>query len=155
MEKQGNTTITVRATINAPVEIVWDLWTDPKHIIHWNNATVDWHTTKAENDLKVGGRFLSRMEAKDGSSGFDFAGEYSGVIKYSQIEYTIGDGRNVQVLFIPEGNITTVMEAFEAEQVNTADMQRAGWQSILDNFKRYAEMHVNPERERLLLGKTD
>jgi uncharacterized protein YndB with AHSA1/START domain len=142
METKGNTIITVRATINAPVETVWNLWTDPKHIIHWNNATDDWCTPKAENDLKAGGRFLSRMEAKDGSSGFDFTGKYSKISQYRQIEYTIDDGRNVQVLFIPEGNMTTVMEAFEAEQMNPAEIQRAGWKAILDNFKKYVEMQV-------------
>ena len=136
------TIITVRATIYAPVEKVWNLWTDPKHIIHWNSASDDWHTIKAENDLRVGGRFLSRMEAKDASSGFDFTGIYSKVEQHKQIEYTIDGGRNVQVLFVPGGNVTTIMEAFEAEQTNPEEMQQAGWQAILDNFKEYVEVSM-------------
>lgn len=105
------TIITVRTTIYAPVEKVWNLWTDPNHIIHWNKASEEWHTPKAENDLRVGGRFSIRMEARDGSSGFDFAGKYTKVEHHKQIEYTMDDGRNVQVLFIPQENVTTVMEA--------------------------------------------
>ena len=139
------TIITVRATIYAPVEKVWNLWTDPKHIIHWNSASDDWHTPKAENDLRVGGRFLSRMEAKDASSGFDFTGIYSKVEQHKQIEYTIDGGRNVQVLFVPGGNVTTIVEAFEAEQTNPEEIQQAGWQAILDNFKEYVEVSMKPK----------
>jgi uncharacterized protein YndB with AHSA1/START domain len=139
MNIQEKTIITVRTTINAPVEKVWNLWTDPAHILCWNYASEDWHTPKAENDLRVGGRFLARMEAKDGSAGFDLTGKYSKVEKNSQLEYIIDDGRNVQVLFIPQGNVTTVMEAFEAEQTNSEEMQQAGWQAILDNFRKYVE----------------
>jgi uncharacterized protein YndB with AHSA1/START domain len=139
--------ITVQATINAPVEKVWKLWTDPEHIVKWNNASDDWHTPRAENDLRAGGRFLSRMEARDGSSGFDFAGKYTTVEHYRQIEYVLDDGRNVQVIFIPRGNVTTVTEAFEAEQTNTEEMQEAGWQAILDNFKKYAE--ASEKREKM------
>jgi uncharacterized protein YndB with AHSA1/START domain len=132
-------TIKIRATIKAPVEKVWNLWTDPKHIIQWNNASDDWHTPKSENDLLVGGKFLSRMEAKDGSLGFDFAGEYSKIELFKQINYTIGDGRKVKVSFVSKGNETTVTETFEAEQTHTIEMQQTGWQSILDNFKKYVE----------------
>ncbi|MCK9423207.1 MAG: SRPBCC family protein [Bacteroidales bacterium] len=132
-------TIKIRATIKAPVEKVWNLWTDPKHIIQWNNASDDWHTPKSENDLHVGGKFLSRMEAKDGSLGFDFAGEYSKIELFKQINYTIGDGRKVKVSFVSKGNETTVTETFEAEQTHTIEMQQTGWQSILDNFKKYVE----------------
>jgi uncharacterized protein YndB with AHSA1/START domain len=139
MNIQEKTIITVRTTINAPVEKVWNLWTDPAHILRWNYASDDWHTPKAENDLRVGGRFLARMEAKDGSAGFDLTGKYSKVEQNSQLEYIIDDGRNVQVLFIPQGNVTTVMEAFEAEQTNSEEMQQAGWQAILDNFRKYVE----------------
>lgn len=139
MEAPEKTIITIGAAINAPVEKVWDLWTNPNHIIQWNNASDDWHTPKAENDLKTGGRFLSRMEARDGSSGFDFAGVYRIVDPYNRIEYTIDDGRNVQISFVSRGNTTVVTEAFEAEQTYPVDMQRAGWQSILDNFKKYTE----------------
>ncbi len=137
--------ITVQATINAPVEKVWKFWTGPEHIVNWNNASDDWHTPRAENDLRAGGRFLSRMEARDGSSGFDFAGKYSTVEHYRQIEYVLDDGRNVQVIFIPRGNVTTVTEAFEAEQTNTTEMQEAGWQAILDNFKKYTEASEKKE----------
>ena len=142
MATAQKTIITVQATINAPVEKVWKLWTGPEHIVNWNNASDDWHTTRAENDLRAGGRFLSRMEARDGSSGFDFSGKYSIVEQYRQIEYVLDDGRNVQVIFIPRGNVTTVTEAFEAEQTNTIEMQKTGWQAILDNFKKYAEASV-------------
>ena len=139
MDIQEKTIITVRTTIYAPVEKVWNLWTDPVHIIHWNFASDDWHTPKAENDLRAGGRFLARMEAKDGSAGFDFTGKYSKVEQNRQLEYIMDDGRNVQVLFIPQGNVTTVMEAFEAEQTNSYEMQQSGWQAILDNFRKYVE----------------
>jgi len=140
MEKPEKTIITVRATINAPVEKVWEFWTDPRHIVHWNNASDDWYTPVAENDLKAGGRFLSRMEARDGSSGFDFTGQYSKVELNSQIEYILDDGRNVQVTFVSGGNVTIVTEAFEAEQTNSKELQEAGWQAILDNFKKYVEI---------------
>src|SRR6266481_2238277 len=93
------TVITVAATVNAPIVKVWDSWTNPEHIIKWNNASDDWHTTKAENDLRVGGKFLSRMEAKDGSFGFDFGGVYDEVKTNELIAYTIGDGRKVKVNF--------------------------------------------------------
>jgi uncharacterized protein YndB with AHSA1/START domain len=131
--------ITVATEIHAPVEKVWIFWTDPKYIIHWNKASDDWHTPKADNNLRVGGRFLSRMEAKDGSSGFDFTGKYTRVEEYSLIEYTIDDGRNVKVSFVSDGHITTVTEAFEAEQENSSEMQKEGWQNILDNFRKYVE----------------
>lgn len=146
METEDKTIITVQASINAPVEKVWKLWTDPEHIVKWNNASDDWHTPRAENDLRAGGRFLSRMEARDGSSGFDFTGKYSTVELNKQIEYILDDGRNVQVIFIPRGNVTTVTEAFEAEQENTIEMQEAGWQAILDNFKKYAEASDKKEK---------
>ena len=132
-------TITIRALIKAPVEKVWELYTVPEHIMHWNNATDDWHTTRAENDLKPGGNFLSRMEAKDGSSGFDFYGTYEKVITNELIEYILGDGRKVQVTFNENKNGTFIEIKFEAESMNSIEMQRSGWQAILDNFKKYAE----------------
>ena len=131
--------ITVETTINAPIEKVWHLWTDPKHIVHWNNASDDWHTPKAENDLRVGGRFLSRMEAKDGSFGFDFTGEYTKVDKQREIEYQLEDERKVKITFVSNGTQTVVTETFEAEDMHSIDLQRTGWQSILNNFKKYAE----------------
>ena len=133
------TVITVGAEINAPVEKVWEFWTDPKHIVRWNNASDDWHTPKAENDLRVGGKFLSRMEAKDGSMGFDFIGVYSKIEPLRQIEYTLEDDRTVQISFAADGDKTTVTETFEAEQENTLELQQFGWQSIVNNFKRYVE----------------
>lgn len=133
------TTITVSANVNAPVEKVWALWTKPEHIVNWNNAIAEWHTPKAENDLREGGRFNFRMEARDGSMGFDFNGEYTKVIPNQEIEYRLADGRKVTVLFTAEGNATEIKESFEAEDMNPEELQRSGWQAILDNFKQYAE----------------
>jgi uncharacterized protein YndB with AHSA1/START domain len=134
--------ITVETRIKAPVKKVWNLWTDPKHIINWNNASEEWHTPRAENDLRTGGKFMSRMEAIDGSMGFDFTGEYGKIEPMKRIEYTIADGRKVQILFVSEGDITKITESFEAEQLNPPELQKKGWQAILDNFKKYAEMQV-------------
>jgi uncharacterized protein YndB with AHSA1/START domain len=131
--------ITVRATINAPLETVWEKWTTPGDIMKWNNASEDWHTPHCENDLKTGGKFLSRMEAKDGSFGFDFYGIYTKVKPLELIEYTLGDNRKVKIAFGWYGNKTTIEEAFEAENSNPLDMQKAGWQAILDNFKKHVE----------------
>jgi uncharacterized protein YndB with AHSA1/START domain len=139
MEPKDKTKITVESTINAPVEKVWKLWTLPEHITKWNYASDDWHTPKAENDLRVGGKFLSRMEAKDGSFGFDFGGVYDEVKTNELIAYTIGDGRKVKVIFTNQGNTTKVTETFEAESQNSIEMQKNGWQAILNNFKKYAE----------------
>ena len=131
--------ITIRAIIDAPVEKVWKLWTDPRHIIHWNYASDDWQTTRAENDLRVGGKFLSRMEAKDGSTGFDFNGEYLKIENHKKIEYKLADDRKVQVSFESKANKTTVTSVFEAEQMNPVELQKEGWQAILDNFKKYVK----------------
>jgi uncharacterized protein YndB with AHSA1/START domain len=131
--------ITIQATINAPVEKVWKCWTAPEHIVKWNNASEDWHTTKAENDLRDGGQFLSRMEAKDGSFGFDFAGIYDEVKQYETIAYSLGDERKVQIHFTIEEGKTHVVETFDAEEMNSVELQRSGWQGILDNFKNYVE----------------
>lgn len=139
MKSSEKTKLTVQVTIHAPIEKVWNLWTDPNHIIKWNNASDDWHTPRAENDLRAGGKFLSRMEAKDGSFGFDFSGTYTNVEPLKKIEYTLEDERNVQIIFVAEGDKTTVTETFEAEQENSEELQQAGWQSILDNFKKYTE----------------
>lgn len=139
METQNKEIITVANTINAPVEKVWEYWTKPEHITQWNNASDDWHTPRAENDLRVGGSFSSRMEAKDGSFGFDFGGIYDAVKNNEYIEYTLGDGRKVKINFTGNDNSTKVTESFEAEAVNPVEMQRGGWQAILDNFKKYTE----------------
>ena len=132
-------TITIETTVKAPVEKVWKTWTSPEDIIKWNNASDDWHTTKSENDLRAGGKFLARMEAKDGSAGFDFGGIYDEVKTNELIEYTIGDGRKVKVIFSANGDQTKVTETFETENMHSSEMQRTGWQAILDNFKKYTE----------------
>lgn len=139
METKIKTAITVEATILAPVEKVWELWTTPHHIMKWNNASEDWHTPHAENDLRVGGRFVSRMAAKDGSMSFDFGGTYDQVKTNELIAYTMDDGRKTSVVFTKKGNQTYVSETFDAEGENSIEMQRAGWQAILNNFKKYAE----------------
>ncbi len=139
MESSNKTKITIQASIQAPVEKVWELWTKPEHIIKWSNASDDWHTPRAENDLRKGGKFLSRMEAKDGSMGFDFGGVYDEVRINKQIAYSIGDGRKVDISFNGNGNKTDVVETFEAESTNPVEMQRGGWQAILNSFKNYAE----------------
>ena len=139
METMNKTTITIENTVNAPVEKVWQYWTTPVHICKWNNASDDWHTPHAENDLRVGGKFLSRMEAKDGSFGFDFGGVYDDVKANELIAYTIADGRKVKVIFTSLGNDTKVVSTFEAENENPIELQRGGWQAILDNFKKYTE----------------
>ena len=126
-------------TVNAPVEKVWELWTAPEHITKWNNASDDWHTTRAENDLRVGGKFLARMEAKNGSFGFDFEGTYDEIKTNEAIAYTMSDGRKVKITFTNAGGATKVSETFEAETMNSIEMQRDGWQAILDSFKKYAE----------------
>ncbi len=139
METQTKTVITVESTINAPVAKVWECWTKSEHITRWNNASDDWHTPWARNDLRVGGSFVARMESKDGKMGFDFGGVYDAVRNNEYIEYTIGDGRKVMVSFRAKGNSTHIVESFEAEGTNPLEMQRAGWQAILDNFKKYTE----------------
>lgn len=132
-------TITVRSEINLPLNKVWKLWTTPEDIINWNFASDDWHTPEAVNDLRIGGSFKYRMEAKDGSFGFDFGGVYSKVILNKYIGYTIGDGRRVEISFVEKENKTEIIESFDAENTNPAELQQKGWQSILDNFKKYAE----------------
>ncbi|WNC16249.1 SRPBCC family protein [Brevibacillus brevis] len=139
METGSPITITVEAIVHCPVESVWKFWTEPKHITQWNNASDDWHTPYAENDLRVGGTFVSRMEAKDGSFGFDFGGVYDEVNLNESIAYTLGDGRKVKIAFIRQGDDTKIIESFDAEGTHTVEMQQAGWQAILDNFKKYAE----------------
>lgn len=131
--------ITVEVKVNAPLEKVWDYWTNPQHIVQWNYASDDWHAPNASNDLRVGGKFSSRMEAKDGSMGFDFEGEYTKVEQHIEIEYVLADARRVNIRFDSDGKETTVTETFDPENENTLELQRAGWQAILDNFKRYTE----------------
>src|SRR5512139_870598 len=128
--------ITVEATVAAPVEDVWRAWTTPEDIKQWNAASDDWHTTHASVDLRVGGGFSSRMEAKDGSAGFDFAGTYTQVVEHQLIECAFGD-RTLRVEFIDGNGGVTVRETFDAESTHSVEQQRAGWQAILDRFARH------------------
>jgi uncharacterized protein YndB with AHSA1/START domain len=132
--------ITVETEISQPVDKVWNCFTEAQHITEWNSASDDWHTPSAENDLRVGGSFKFRMEAKDKSMGFDLTGTYDEVVPKKWISYTLADGRKVEVNFADEGDGETYLtETFEAESVNPPEKQRAGWQAILDNFKKYVE----------------
>ena len=139
METTGATKITVETVVKAPVEKVWKYWSLPEHITKWCAASDDWHAPKAENDLTVGGKFSTRMEAKDGSFGFDFGGVYDDVKTNELIEYTMGDGRKVEIHFSANGNETKVVETFDAENTHSLEMQQGGWQAILNNFKNYTE----------------
>lgn len=134
-----NATITVKVTVNAPVEKVWQYWITPEHIIQWNNASEDWHTPRAVNDLRPNGKFNYRMEAKDRSFGFDFEGTYTTVKDKKLIEYLLDDSRKVQIRFETNNNTTVVTETFDPEDENSRELQQNGWQSILDNFKKYSE----------------
>jgi uncharacterized protein YndB with AHSA1/START domain len=135
------TNITVQTTVNAPAEKVWNFFNAPEHIVKWGSPSPDWHTTKAENDIRTGGTFLYRMEAKDGSFGFDFGGVYDDVKPNQAIAYTMGDGRKVKISFAKDGAAINLTETFEAETQNPLEQQQTGWQAILDNFKKYTETH--------------
>ncbi len=139
METGKKASITVEVEVNAPVQQVWKYWTEPQHITQWSFASDEWHAPNAENDLQAGGKFLTRMEAKDGSFGFDFAGVYDEVREHEFIAYTLGDGRKVAITFTGQGDSTKVVEVFDAEDTNPIDMQQAGWQAFMDNFKSYVE----------------
>ncbi len=132
-------TITVTATVNAPVEKVWKFWNEPKHIKGWAFASDDWHAPFSENDIRTGGTFKTTMAAKDGSFSFDFGGEYTDVQEHKVINYTMGDGRKVWVNFSSNGDATEIEETFEPESQNPIEMQQGGWQAILNNFKKYTE----------------
>ncbi len=131
--------IRISATTSRNIEKVWQVWTSPEDIKCWNAASDDWHTTHAEVDLRVGGKFLSRMEAKDGSFDFDFEGEYTNIVKPKLIEYSLGDGRKVRIEFLPLENATKIVETFDPEEQNPLEMQEKGWQAILDNFVKHVE----------------
>lgn len=134
-----SSSVTVGVVIHAPIEKIWQYWIDPQHIQKWYHASDDWHAPSASNDLRVGGKFTIRMEAKDGSSGFDFEGTYMTVEEYRKITYIILDGRMVEITFTQqEDGSYKVTEVFEAEDINSIEMQKAGWQAILDNFRKYA-----------------
>jgi uncharacterized protein YndB with AHSA1/START domain len=131
--------ITVTTIVAAPVSKVWEYWTTPEHICKWNNASDDWHTPRAENDLHPGGKFSYRMEARDGSFGFDFGGVYDVVLPEKHIAYTMEDGRKVAINFIENEGSTEITESFDPENVNSQELQRTGWQAILDNFKKHVD----------------
>jgi uncharacterized protein YndB with AHSA1/START domain len=133
------TRIQIGADIKAPVQKVWDLYNDAKHVVKWNNPSPDWHTPKAENDFRVGGNFVYTMAARDGSAQFDFGGTYDKVDKHKQVHYVMGDGRDVTVTYKEQNGGTRMDVDFEAETQNSIDMQRDGWQGILNNFKNYVE----------------
>ncbi|MDZ4083091.1 MAG: SRPBCC family protein, partial [Bdellovibrionales bacterium] len=134
-----NTKIQIEATIRAPLQKVWAYWTSPEHITKWNFAIPEWHCPKATNDLRVAGKYFARMEAKDGSFGFDFEAVYDEVIPQEKIVYSMPDGRKVTTTFAHDGTATKVTTIFDAEKQNPEEMQRNGWQSILNNFKKYSE----------------
>jgi uncharacterized protein YndB with AHSA1/START domain len=135
------TKITIDAVIVADIQKVWDYYNSPEHITKWNHASDDWHCPKAENDMKIGGTYLARMEAKDGSFGFDFKAIYDEIIPMAKVAYTLEDERKVVTTFEKQGVKTKVTTVFDAEAMNPIDMQKAGWQAILNNFKRYTETH--------------
>ncbi len=130
--------ITVETNIKAPVAKVWSAYTTPEDIVQWNTASADWHTTKSTVDLREGGAFSSRMEAKDGSFGFDFAGTYTRIVPHKLIEYSFGD-RTGAVEFLPGANGVTVRSTFDAETENSIEQQKQGWQAILNNFAKFIE----------------
>ncbi len=139
MQITEQTSITVATTVHAPVATVWKCWTLPEYITQWNHASDDWHCPYAENDLRVNGTFKSTMAAKDGSMSFDFEGVYTAVDEHKRIEYTLADGRKVKITFLAEGAKTTVTEEFDPENINSRELQKGGWQAILDNFKKITE----------------
>lgn len=131
--------ITVKTVVEVPVEKAWEVWTKPHHIMAWNHASEEWRTPHAENDLRTGGKFLFRMEARDGSFGFDFTGVYDEVALHKTIAYTMEDGRQVVITFKDQGDKTEIIETFDAESENSIETQRNGWQAIMNSYKKYAE----------------
>jgi uncharacterized protein YndB with AHSA1/START domain len=139
METANAAAITVQTTVAAPIEKVWDFWTKPEHIMNWCAASDDWHAPYADNDPRTGGNFKTTMAAKDGSFSFDFGGTYDSVVDHKSMSYTMGDGRTVSVGFEPGQDGVNITETFDPESQNPVEMQRGGWQAILDNFKKYTE----------------
>lgn len=139
METVNKTAITVKTTVKAPVSKVWEFWNEPEHIKNWCFASDDWHAPHAENDLQVGKSFTTTMAARDGSMSFDFGGVYTSVIPQKEIAYTMDDGRKVKIIFTDMEGHTMIEETFDPESENSEEMQRSGWQAILDNFKKYTE----------------
>lgn len=131
--------LTVKATVKAPLAKVWERWNDSKHVIQWNSPSPDWHTPKAENDFRPGGKFNYRMEAKDGSFGFDFSGAYDEIVDHKTVRFHLDDDRKVEVLFKETADGVEITESFEAETENSLEIQQMGWQAIMDSFKKYCE----------------
>jgi uncharacterized protein YndB with AHSA1/START domain len=139
METQQKTAITVETSVNAPIEKVWKYWSEPQHIMQWASPSDDWHAPYADNDLRNDGKFKTTMAAKGGSVSFDFEGVYTNVQPHKLIEFVMSDGRKVKVVFLSNGNETQITETFDPETENPIDMQRDGWQAILNNFKKHTE----------------
>ena len=131
--------ITVKTILKKDIRLIWQAWTSPEHIVNWNFASDDWQCLSADNDLKEGGVFSYRMEAKDGNMGFDFSGRYTHVDEHRLIEFDLDDGRHVKIKFTETSEGVKIIETFETEKSNSEDMQRQGWQAILNNFKKYTE----------------
>ncbi len=143
-----NNKITVSALIDAPITRVWECWSNPEHITRWTFASDDWEAPFAENDLRIDGKFKTRMQSKEGNQGFDFTGTYTDVKEHKLIEYLMDDGRKVSVQFEDISSQTRVTETFDPESQNPAEMQRDGWQAILNNFKKYVENGGQDEEDR-------
>ena len=139
MENNQFVKVTVETTVDASIDKVWESWTEPKHITQWCQASDDWHAPHADNDPVTGGKFKTTMAAKDGTASFDFEGIYSNLIPGELIQYEMADGRKVSISFKEDNGQTRVSETFDTETMNPVEMQRAGWQAILDNFKKYTE----------------
>lgn len=133
-----NNPITIQTTVDAPIDTVWKCWISPEHITQWNAASEDWHTPKAMSNFEIGGSFSYRMEAKDGSMGFDLNGVFDQINEHRFIAYTMEDDRKVEIDFEAQGNQTLITERFEAESMNSRELQQMGWQAILNNFAKYA-----------------
>lgn len=136
---ENNNPITVKTTVNAPIGKVWEYWTAPEHITQWAFASDDWECPAAENDVRVGGKAMTTMAAKDGSASFDIIATYTAVKEPELIEYDMEDGRHVRIEFAQHADATEIVETFDPEQENTEELQREGWQAILDNFKKHVE----------------
>lgn len=139
MEAEETNAISIKAIVTAPIAKVWEFWNNPEHIKEWAFASPEWHVPNAENDLRKGGKFSTTMAAKDGSMSFDLSGTYITVEEHKLIEYVLGDGRKVKILFESDGDKTEVTETFDPEKTNPVEMQKGGWLAILNNFKRYTE----------------
>ena len=139
METNQFVKVTVETLVNASIDKVWESWTEPKHITQWCQASDDWHAPAAENDLRTDGNFKTTMAAVDGSVSFDFEGQYTLVAPFEKINYILGDGRTVDIDFLKKDDGVKIIESFVAEDINSIELQRSGWQAILDNFKKYVE----------------